>query len=585
MTIERGLRLAAVAIAVIGIVDPSVPLRRDVLPSVELQVGSGPAAEVVRRRLVESLHQAVSFNDRDEAVARVVIGDGPDAIQSGTDRLPVSTVSLSTDSVPNVRIASVSAPHRVPVGWTAAVTVRLDGRGMRGTTSRVSLEQLGVELSKVEHKWTLDSETANLVIRYAPPVPGATRVSVRVTSAAPNSGIGDNTSELVLRTTDRRLRVLVYEPRPSWAAAFIRRTLEQNAAFDVTALARPSRGIEVTAGVAPATLSTDALRTYDAVLVGAPEELRSADVDALLAFMRIRGGSLIVVPDRRPSGPFLRLLPTATFDEALVENPLDVKGVDATLAATELVIPRGDTRGADILAAVNMRGATQPVIFATRIGQGQVIFSGALDAWRFRASSGSGFATFWTTRIAEAALAAPQRLEVALTPAIAAPGDDVTVHVRVRPTEFLVSPNVTRISPTAARIVGPGGIDRPIRLWPSAETGVLIGRLVAPASGTYDVQVTSTGATADVELISADRASTPLRAPSAERDRLRLISDATGGVTATADDLSALTHHLRSLGNAKRQEAAHPSRSIWFVLAFAGLVCAEWALRRRKGLA
>jgi hypothetical protein len=455
---------------------------------------------------------------------------------------------------------------------------------MRGATSRVTLEQRGVALSLVEHKWTLDNEVADLVIKYAPPVPGATPVSVRVTSSPSDVISDDNSSDFLLRATDRRLRVLVYEPRPSWGTAFIRRALEQNPAFDVTALVRPSRGIEVTGGVPPVTVTADSLRAYDAVLVGAPEELRIAEVDALQAFMRVRGGSVILAPDRRPSGPYLQLLPTGTLDEALVENPLDVKGRHGTLAATELAIPRGDPGGADVLAAVNLRGAAHPAIFAARVGQGQAIFSGALDAWRFRASSGEGFAAFWTTLVAEASLAAPQRIEVALAPAIAAPGDEVAVNVRVRPTEFLVSPNVTRISPVAARIVGPG-VDRPIRLWPSAEIGAFSGRLEVPSPGTYDVQVTSADVTADVELVSADRASPPAIAAFAERDRLRLMSDATGGVAATVDDLSVLIDYLRSLGTAKREEVVQPSRSLWFVVAFGSLVCAEWALRRRKGLA
>ena len=86
-------------------------------------------------------------------------------------------------------------------------------------------------------------------------------------------------------------------------------------------------------------------------------------------------------------------------------------------------------------------------------------------------------------------------------------------------------------------------------------------------------------------LISADRARTPARGTTAERDRLQLISNATGGISATADDLSALIEHLRGLGRVTRGETVHPSRSLWFVLAFVGLVCAEWALRRRRGLA
>ena len=583
MRIERALRLAAVALAVIGIVDPSLPLTRAVRPSIELQADLGHADDV-GRRLVERLEGNVAFNGPDEPVARVLIGDRAQENTLASARIPVSTVSLSTDSVPNVRIVSVSVPQRVPVGWTAKIDVRIAGRGVRGTTSRVALEQGGVELSRIEHKWTLDREVANVVAKYAPPVSGATPVTVRVTSTVAEADDTDNSSEIVLRASDRQLRVLAYEPRPSWSAAFIRRALEQNAAFDVTALVRPSRGIEVTAGVPPAALTADSLRAFDAVLVGAPEELRASEVDALRGFIRVRGGSVILVPDRRPSGPFLQLVPSDIFDEVLLENPTEIKGAEGTLLAGELAIPRSDPAGSLVFAALTMKGAVHPVVFASRIGEGQVIFSGALDAWRFRASANDGFAQFWTTRVGEAALAAPQRVEVKVAPSVAAPGDDMAVQVRVRPTEFVASPDTTRVSFVSARIVGPG-VDRAIRLWPSAEVGVFEGRVVAPAPGTYDLQVRSADATADMALISADRARTPARGTIAERDRLQLISNATGGISATADDLSALIEHLRGLGTVTRGETVHPSRSLWFVLAFVGLVCAEWALRRRRGLA
>ncbi len=584
MRIERALRLAAVAFAVIGIVDPSLPLTRAVMPSVELRAGLRHADEV-SRRLVERVEGDVAFNGPDEPVARVLIGDRAGANAIASARIPVSTVSVSTDSVPNVRIVSVSTPQRVPVGWTASIDVRIAGRGVRGTTSRVTLEQGGVELCRVEHKWTLDSEVANVVAKYAPPVAGATPVTVRVTSTVAEADDTDNSSEIVLRASDRQLRVLAYEPRPSWGAAFIRRTLEQNAAFDVTALVRPSRGIEVTAGAPPAALTADSLRAFDAVLVGAPEELRASEVDALREFIRVRGGSVILVPDRRPSGPFLQLLPSNTFDEVLLENPTEIKSSEGTLLAAELAIPRSDPAGSLVFAAFTMKGAVHPVVFASRIGEGQVIFSGALDAWRFRGSANNAFAAFWTTRVGEAALAARQRVEVKLAPSVAAPGDDVTVQVRVRPTEFVASPDATRVPFISARLVGPGGVDRAIRLWPSAEVGVFEGRVVAPAPGTYDLQVSSADATADMALISADRPRTPARGAIAERDRHQLISNATGGISVTADDLSALIEHLRGLGTVTRGETVHPSRSLWFVLAFVGLVCAEWALRRRKGLA
>jgi hypothetical protein len=586
MTLIGGLRLTAFSLATIGVVDPSLPMARKVLPSVELQVGKDPRAETVRRQLVAALQDDVSFDGADEPAAKVFIGD-PGNRDFETGGVSVSTVSLSTESSPNVRIVSVKQPRHVPVGWTAAFDVRIEARGMRGATSHVLLEVLleagGVALAGAEHKWTGDVETANLVIRYAPPVEGTTPMTLRVTSSVPDADDHDNHADVVLRSTSRTLRVLVHEPRPSWTSTFVRRLLEENSTFDVAALVRLSRGIAASSGSPPSRLSAEALAPFDVVIVGAPEELQPADVGALRTFMQVRGGRVVFLPDRRPTGPFVQLLPIERFEEILVENPLEVTAAGGILAATELAIPAEGHGNVEALATVSVRGSSHPVVFAARIGQGQAIFSGALDAWRFRASGG-GFAAFWEARIGEAALAAPRRLETTLTPSVAAPGDEIAVQVRLRPTEILESPGMMRIPPAAARLVGKGGVEQAIRLWPSAEVGVFLGRIVVPPSGRYDVQITSGDARADESLVSIETSSSDLEARRGERDRLRLVAEITGGVAVTADDLSRLLDHLRSLAVAARQEAVSASRSLWFVLAFAGVTCAEWTLRRRRGL-
>ncbi len=73
----------------------------------------------------------------------------------------------------------------------------------------------------------------------------------------------------------------MHEPRPSWNATFVRRALEQDPSFDVSTLVQASKGLEVRAGTPPAALTADALSAFEAVVVGAPEELRASEVEAL----------------------------------------------------------------------------------------------------------------------------------------------------------------------------------------------------------------------------------------------------------------------------------------------------------------
>ncbi len=220
-------------------------------------------------------------------------------------------------------------------------------------------------------------------------------------------------------------------------------------------------------------------------------------------------------------------------------------------------------------------------------GAGRVLFSGAMDAWRFRAASDDGFARFWRARIAEGASAAPGRLEVSVAPGVPRPGQTVTIRARLRPTEFEQgAPGRTQLPAVRARLVGPDGAAQVIRLWPTAEPGALEGRFEAPAAGQYDLQVsTATGATVD-EVISVVAGARHPPAAAEDTDAAgRLVATATGGVAVSTADLAPLERHLRSLTSREVERTVRPGRSWLLVIAFAALLSAEWTIRRRRGRA
>ena len=326
------------------------------------------------------------------------------------------------------------------------------------------------------------------------------------------------------------------------------------------------------------------LDDYDAVIVGAPEDLSAADITALETFARVRGGAVVLVPDRRPAGRYAALVGDVEFDEVLVNDPVEARASSAvTLHASELVVPKQDPSGADVLASVETQRAVRPLIFSRSLGAGTVIFSGALDAWRYRGRADDGFSRFWQMTMAEAALRAPAKLAVEIEPPVALPGVEVRLSARIRRTEWQELPDRTVVPPIGARIIGPRGIEESIRLWPSAEAGLFEGTVKAPEAGSYDVQVRSAAVTADAVLVAAANAR-PSSALRAAEEAPALVAAATGGVVVNASDLGPLERHLRSLPKAERRVAAHPARTWWFALVFAGLLSAEWALRRKRGL-
>ena len=592
MTSTTLLRSAAVATGLVGLIDPSWTARRPAPLPVEVKAPADlqRAAADVRRSLENQLRDRITFDSGGQPAAVVLVGRTGSMTSLDRDGVSISTVSLGSPA-PNVRVIAAVDPDPVRVGWTATVGAVVEGVGMAGKASRIVLEQRGVEIAREEHRWKENAERFDARLHYTPPSSGTSTVTLRVLPFDGEAVVTDNAVDLRLAVSERRLNVLVHEPRPSWNAAFVRRSLEQDPSFEVSTIVQAtslSGGLAVRAGSPPTALTAAALSPFDVVLIGAPEELRQSEIEALLTFARIRGGAVVFLPDRRPAGRYLELIPSAKFDEVLVDRAIPIQSIaGAPLRASEIAVFRESLPGASVLASIELstdRGK-RPVVLEWPVGAGRIVFSGAMDAWRFRAAPDDGFGRFWRSRIAEAAAAAPSRLEASITPGVPRAGQDVTIRARIRPTELEYSTDGTRTPAVRARLVGADYRDEPIRLWPTAELGVFEGRFEAPSSGTYDLQVsTATGAIADeVVTVVAD---TRDGANSDESEHaLRLIAASTGGVAVEASDLTPLERHLRGLTKGEVERPIHPARSMATLLLFVGLLAAEWTIRRRRGRA
>ena len=380
----------------------------------------------------------------------------------------------------------------------------------------------------------------------------------------------------------RRLKFLAFDPRPSWASGFVRRVFEADPSFDVVARVRASRGLEVRTGTPPVTLSSEALNSFDLAIVGAPEELTSAELDALETFARRRGGTVVLLADRKPSGRYVRLFGGEAFDEALVDKPIRVAAADATgLRATEFAYPRVLPPGAEALVVFRRGAAARAPLISMPLGAGRVIFSGVLDAWRYRGDDEDAFDTFWRAQLGREAARAPRRLEVMLHPGAATPGTRVRLRAAVRATDFAENGTGLSIPAVSARVIDERGGQRFLRLWPTSEAGIFEGSFAAPQAGRYDVRVeTDTGASADIFVVVAT--------PGVDDDRTgqssEAVAHATGG--ASRDD----GEHRSARRAAAGAQSGKPDPPFTIRCdrrsghSRSGSVSAEWLVRRRRGL-
>jgi hypothetical protein len=355
------------------------------------------------------------------------------------DRLPVTETATSlprptwivnaATAAPNVRVMHVAAPASRLPGQGLDVIVEIRGEGVRGKTTEVMLEDAGLPVASASHTWTADEESWRATLQYLPPyaVPAASASPPAPT--ADETTQADNAADLLVPPTRGPVRVLVLEAAVTWPALFVRRVLEGESAFAISASQRAAKSVVTRAGAPPPALTRDSMAPYEVAVVGGPGNFRAADVEVLRWFVEDRGGVVLFVPDERPAGNYLALTGIAAFDVAALEEPVRVGG----LLASELAIPRNLPAGATVLAADPQR---RPVVVSWRRGAGAVILSGALDAWRHRGADEEAFARFWRQTIAGVAASVPPPLQISIEPAIARPGDAVRISVRLRDSEL-----------------------------------------------------------------------------------------------------------------------------------------------------
>jgi hypothetical protein len=385
--------------------------------------------------------------------------------------------------------------------------------------------------------------------------------------------VGPGFSRTVDTVVDLRrspLRVAFYDARPSWASTFVRRALEADRRFDVSAISVNSRGISTRTGDA-LSLSDPRIDNMEAIVLGGLDRLAAADLLLLDRFMRERGGAVVLVPDMKVDADPARSLVPFTLAERLLERPatLAMRGGAATLQASELLVASALPTDHDVVATTPGADAAAVVISIPR-GAGRLFVSGAMDAWRFRAADAGAFDRFWQSAIAGLAQAVPPAVDLVLEPPLLRPLERGGVVVRLRSRQY---------SPVVASVDGD-----PLRLLPDREPGVFRGTFVAKApAGRSTVDIRSApgqpALAARTVLVDADAHAAADNVP------LAMLATSHGGIDVAPDQIGDVDAFLRrSIATPRTTVVRRPMRSGWWILPFAACLSAEWWLRRRHGL-
>ena len=582
------LRGLAILIAMAGAIDPTVTSVRRTKPEVAI-LAAGEADDALAGRVADALSRDFTIVRGPYTAAAAVVSVG-EALPAPASAFPASVPAfavLPTPSGPVATLEAVRAPARAPLEARVPVTAVVRARGARGRSVNVSLLTNDTVLDRVSRPIATDDERTEITVGLVPTAPGALRARL----TADIDGVAGKTSaDLLVDVTDARWAVLFFDRRPSWMSTFVRRAIENDARFLATSRVVTSRNVSVETGRAPAGLADlDALSLYETIVVGAPHELTARDVDGLEAFLRVRGGTVVLLCDERAPGPHERLMAAARWASASSAKPVVLQNAAADgtrIFTSELAWPVTLPPGARVLADSESAGsgttARRPIVWRTPAGAGRVIVSGAFDAWRFRTHAESSFDRFWQSIVAEAAASATPRLTVTAREPIVEPGATTEVEVTLRDIALADLADGRPIGAAVSATIERDGVPMPIPLWPDHELGRLRGIVRAPSTpGQYRIVVTGGGARADAPLAVVPGAARPT--PD-ERDLIAAWAHSRRGTTIPASRLQDLPSTVaQSLAPVSRAVTWHPMRSPWWLVLFASGLGAEWWWRRRHG--
>jgi hypothetical protein len=577
------LRTVAILIALAGLLDPGWSSARPAVPrliAIDLTEGGSdaviaaiqqgaPGWQVVPRRPGGSspASRRLPCGPHERCV---MVADGSVDVDVPRDSAaPVSIVAIRGRGPLNLAMqaASASPAHLSAAG---AVRVQMARTGSIPSTEVRVFDGAALVGSRT-YQW-VSGETAAIDVPWWPIDSGSRTLRIEAVPADGETITMDNVIELGAAVADAPSRVLVFAPRPSWNSTFVRRALEDDPRFLVDYRARVAPSLS--AGSPGGELEARTLDASPVVIIGSPDALTANDVALLERYVMVRGGSLVLLPESRMTGPAARLLP-GTWSERLLTAPESIGPLRASeILSTDSVVAASTVLGrAGSPAPGNADGSASIVM--TPSGNGRTIISGAMDAWRYRHLDAAGFDRFWRSLVAEAA-GAGEALRIDLPASLAASGDRLPVTMRLHTLEPL---SAIEARMTVRCGAGP---DMPMRLWPSGSAGEFAGEIAIGTGGSCEVNGAVSGKTAHAVVAVAAQ---PRHGVDATLAKLERDARATGGVFAAAGDEAAIGRALDAQSSESSQiVSVHPLRSPWWILPFAGCLSAEWWLRRRAGL-
>ena len=577
----------------------------------------------------------------------VLVSDGADTTDAAlTDALlamkaaalPVFTVGVGEDSLKrDIQVDRVNTPRRALKGTSLLIDAVVRQTGYAGETVALDVEDGGRIVGSQTLKLPADGEPTSVRVRVMATDPGPRILKFKITPRDGEAIAQNNAREAMVEVIDRRERILHYEGEPRFEMKFLRQAVKEDENLEVVTLQRTAEnkflrvGIDdpdhLLGGFPP---TREELFGYRGLVLSNIEASAfSGDQLRMIAeFVEKRGGGLLMLggPRAFSEGGFagtpvadalpvvldrvartadgdnppmhLSVRPTRAGESHAVTQIAGSEGASASrwpdLPPLTSVNPiRAIKPGATVLlTGTDARRREQVVLASQRYGRGKSIAQTVQDSWLWQMHASMSLEdqtheNYWRQMLRWLVDDVPDTIDVHPVADRVEPGEAVTLVADVVDSAF-VELNDARVT---AYVSAPSGEVEEVPVqWSGERDGEYHGTFVPKSPGIYSARVEATRAGKPIGETRTQVRAAPSDAEyfdaTMQAGRLQRIAEETGGRFYTAANVAGLPDDLQYTG---RGVTTTEERELWHMpivlMLMLGLLGAEWALRRRVGLA
>ncbi len=551
--------------------------------------------------------------------------------------VPLHTVGLGQERfTKDIAIRRANPPRSVLRGSSVTVDLTITHSGYGGQTVQVVVESDGRILNTRDVELPRSQDVTTVRLHFTADETGPRRFRFRI---APQEGelVSENNAlESLIDVQDARRKILYFEGEPRWEVKFLRRALAEDENVRVVVLQRTADDkfyrLDVDdpdelAGGFPTT--REELFRYDGIILGSVEAsfFTHDQLNMIVDFVGRRGGGLLALGGRRafaeggyggtPVADVLPVvLPTGVRRDTsgfVAEVKVELTPFGRTHAVTQLA---GDERTSEDrwnalprLTTVNRVTELKPgasallvgdaadvsgravVLAYQRFGRGRVAALPVQDTWLWQMHADipledQTHETLWRQLLRWLVSGVTSHVSVTASADRVESGSPVTLTAEVSDSGFLAL-NGAQVSAT---VTAPSGAEHVIPMeWSVQRDGQYRAAFAPMEDGLHRVTVRAeqrgTPYGADLAYVQSGDLNSEFIDAEMNAPLLRRVASETGGKFYTPATVASLPEDVSFTESGT---VVHERRDLWdmpiLFLALLGLVGAEWAYRRTRGL-